>query len=144
MNPVIVHRYSLPLEEIIKAMIGPAECSKVDAVIVGENLVVDLLGPLAEIHSVTVEPGEELPQPETPPSLSPARKGGALAQRAGILCNEGAFQLWAEVRTPDAAKAFLYQRCGVESRVDLDYEPEAAAKFRDMAAEYEAWLSAPE
>ncbi|MGT2467398.1 hypothetical protein ACVOMV_24800 [Mesorhizobium atlanticum] len=64
-------------------------------------------------------------------------------REAGILCNEGAFRLWADVQTPDDAKVFIYRRCGVGSRVDLDYEEEPAAKFRDMVAEYDAWLSAP-
>ncbi len=140
MTPMIVHRYSVPLTEVISALIKVGDCEKIDAVIVGENLVIDVLAP--------AQAAPEREQIEEPPSIEtpapPARKGGALAQKAGILCNEKGFQAFIEVKTPDAAKAFIYQRCGVDSRVDLDHEPEAAAKFRDLTSEYDVWLSCPD
>jgi hypothetical protein len=147
MMPTVVHRYSITTAEVARALLDVGDCEKIDVFIVGENLVFDVIGPAGEQpaeHTVQeVEMEEPPPAPETPPQ-QPERKGGDLARRAGILCNEGAFRLWAEVATVEAAKQFMYRRCGIESRVDLDHEPEAAAKFRDMIAEYDAWLSAPE
>lgn len=144
MTPMVIHRYTIPLADVVKALLDAGDCVKIDAVLVGENLVVDVIAPVsadddADFAEVQAPP----PAPETPPS-QPERKGGPLAQRAGILCNEGAFQLWAEVKTPDAAKAFIYQRCGVESRIDLDHEEEPAAKFRELCLEYQVWLEMPD
>lgn len=145
MTPMIIHRYSIPIADVIKALIDAGDCLKIDAVLVGENLVVDVIAPAAstEDEADFAEVEEPPPAPEPPPS-QPERKGGALAQKAGILCNEGAFQLWAEVRTPDAAKAFIYKRCGVDSRIDLDHEEEPAAKFRELCLEYQVWLEMPD
>lgn len=68
------------------------------------------------------------------------RKGGALAQRAGILCDQGAFHLWAEVKDAEAAAEFIRKHCGVASRADLDHDAAAGLKFRDLAASYQIWL----
>ncbi|TIR23971.1 MAG: hypothetical protein E5X34_13020 [Mesorhizobium sp.] len=167
MTPTVVHRFEIPLREALGLLVGDERAGSSAGwkiVVEDEAVVVDLVEPWAE-RSIAVPPdfdhekllamieaGEfRLPPPEPPPSPPPAgqaesppRKGGPLAQRAGILCNEGAFRLWAEVQTPDAAKAFIYRRCGVESRVDLDYEEEAAAKFKEMTLEYEVWLEMPD
>ncbi|ESW92685.1 hypothetical protein NKL07_22165 [Mesorhizobium sp. C280B] len=144
---MIIHRYSIPLADVVKALIDVGDCEKIGAVLVGENLVVDIIASAGtEVGVEDADFGEieaPPPAPEPPPS-PPERKGGPLAQKAGILCNEGAFQLWAEVRTPDAAKAFIYQRCGVESRIDLDHEEEPAAKFRELCLEYQVWLEMPD
>lgn len=89
------------------------------------------------------------------PNAQHERKGGKLAQRAGILCNEGAFAkflydidvgLGPSVfggefdGKPDAALRYM---CGVESRADLDHNDKAARKFLDLEASYKAWLSVP-
>ncbi len=72
-------------------------------------------------------------------------KGGKLAQRAGILCQEGAFQLFASEHltsgenSPEGAKEFIYFRCGVTSRAHLDHDDEAARKFHELDQEYKAW-----
>lgn len=81
-------------------------------------------------------------------------KGGKLAQKAGILCNEKAFQRFiAEVgrwgmaftlsdEAPEAIAAhFIYERCGVSSRAHLDHDDEAAKAFRDLEIEYRNWLN---
>jgi hypothetical protein len=75
-------------------------------------------------------------------------KGGKLAQRAGIVCGEPAFlqflldahatefRSWSE---DPAAFVRCYARVG--SRAELDHRPEAAQKFNNLMAEYNAWLS---
>lgn len=76
-------------------------------------------------------------------------KGGKLAQSAGILANEKAFQVWVETDrlfldydqdASENAAAFIRQRCGVTSRAHIDHDEQAARYFREMKAEYEAWL----
>lgn len=67
-------------------------------------------------------------------------KGGRLAQIAGIVCNEIAFQQWSGRANAGDAADFIRQRCGVESRAMLDHDETAGSAFREMKAEYEAWL----
>jgi len=67
-------------------------------------------------------------------------KGGRLAKKAGILCNEIGFQKWAGAENPDGAAIFIRQRCGVESRAMLDHEERAARAFKNMELEYQNWL----
>lgn len=72
-------------------------------------------------------------------------KGGALAQKAGILSNEAAFQKWIELRTGDVidteerAASFIRSECGVTSRAHLDHDKDAARAFREMTLEYDNW-----
>lgn len=87
------------------------------------------------------------------PNAKPERKGGKLAQRAGILCNEAAFHkfiadkapeyglhnLSAESITPERAAIFIRSGCGIKSRADLDHDEEAASKFHDLELSYNAW-----
>lgn len=67
-------------------------------------------------------------------------KGGKLAQSAGIICSERAFQQFSDTSDAEEAADWLRQRCGVESRAHLDHDEEAAAQFRDLKTEYENWL----
>lgn len=71
-----------------------------------------------------------------------APKGGELARLAGILCAEEGFQLWIEeeLGAPDAAggtegqeraAVILRHACGIESRAELDHNPDAAAIFHN-------------
>lgn len=75
-------------------------------------------------------------------------RGGKIAQSAGILANEKAFQMWvetdqcfleAEVDASENAAAFIRQRCGISSRAHLDHDEQAARAFRDLKSEYDAW-----
>ncbi len=66
-------------------------------------------------------------------------RGGKNAQRAGILCNEGGFQRFIGAHNPDEAADLLRQRCGVESRIHLDHDEDAAREFRSLVTEYENW-----
>lgn len=109
--------------------------------------------PLEQAPRVHEAFGEPLPDGSTwvgvariDPSAKPERKGGPLARRAGILCNEGAFwKFLAEKHDPDGvidsyeAADWVRQLCGVESRADLDHDPEAADKFRALDSAYTAW-----
>lgn len=76
-------------------------------------------------------------------------KGGKLAQKAGILCGQGAFRQWAAtvgeydgiaMLDADMAADFIRERCGVSSRAHLDHDQVAAKNFNEMNREYEAWL----
>ncbi|WP_200875515.1 hypothetical protein [Nitratireductor basaltis] len=66
-------------------------------------------------------------------------KGGKNAQKAGILCGEGAFQRFIGANNPEQAAIRLRQRCGVESRIHLDHDEDAAREFRNLVTEYENW-----
>lgn len=80
-------------------------------------------------------------------------KGGKLAQRAGILCNEKGFQLFIaqhahgmdgkphEPVSAEDAATYIRALCVLNSRADLDHNHGAAAKFKDLEASYRAWLS---
>ena len=85
------------------------------------------------------------------PAAKPERKGGKLAQRAGILCGEGAFWKFLEAMgypvfdalVKDAmAGAHVRTICNVTSRRDLDHDETAGRKFLDLEASYKAWLVA--
>jgi hypothetical protein len=68
-------------------------------------------------------------------------KGGRLAQKAGILCNEGGFQRFCDASNADEAAEYIYQRCNVSSRAHLDHDDDAARAFRDIETEYRVWLN---
>ena len=68
-------------------------------------------------------------------------KGGKLSQIAAMLCDEGGFREFAKGRGFEDASDFVRVACDVTSRAHLDHNEEAAALFRDLQAEYKAWLS---
>jgi hypothetical protein len=69
------------------------------------------------------------------------------AQRAGIMCGEGAFIRFLEECYPhainhsDTAQAVRHI-CGVDSRRDLDTNEQAGSTFDRVAGEYKAWMHA--
>jgi hypothetical protein len=70
-------------------------------------------------------------------------KGGRLAQRAGIMCSDARFaQFLSESYgyRKDRVVEGLREMCGVQSRADLDHNPQAALKFNKIFDEYNAWL----
>lgn len=79
---------------------------------------------------------------ETPVIEPPKRK--SLAQIAGILCNSGAFQKWSGNANADEAAEWVRGRCNITSRSQLDTNEDAAAHFRDMRGEFDAWMMVPE
>lgn len=73
-------------------------------------------------------------------------KGGKVAQRAGILCEEGGFRRFLADRagrpnifTAEEAKQEIYRICGVTSRAHLDHDDDAARLFAELDNEYSAW-----
>ena len=67
--------------------------------------------------------------------MTEKRKGGALANLAGMLCNNPEFRRMVAVRTgrpcdtPDDAKPRILERCDITSRADLDHVAKAEAEF---------------
>lgn len=157
-RPTIVHRYTLPLQAAVEQLLG-MEAADGEAFVVtveDDDLVVDIIEP-AGIRSAAPEPtlepayqdssigsaasneAEKIIAPEKP-------KGGALAQRAGIICAEkGFWRFLAEKygkkpETADAAADWLRSHLQIESRAALDHAPEPAAGFREVEKEYRFWL----
>lgn len=76
--------------------------------------------------------------PESP--AAPELKGGRLAMRAAILCDEGGFRVFLGATNKDHAAEIIRTRCGITSRRELDHNEQAAARFRTMTRDYDAWL----
>ncbi|PWJ93602.1 hypothetical protein C8D77_101281 [Mesorhizobium loti] len=147
MTPQIVHRYAWPIRDAIEHLLGEAagDCEAWRIRIEGEELVIDVVAPAARevVAAPSIETPAE-PQPEEP--AKPERKGGKLAQTAGIICAERGFWKFlaekydARIETADAAAEWLRAQCGVASRADLDHEPLKAETFRDVEKAYRFWL----
>lgn len=94
------------------------------------------------------------PQPETPASpvqLDSRRKWPdmKLAQQAGIRCSEPAFHKYLQENghpcaDADAAAVNVRLICGIHSRAELDTNPSAGRKWRELDAAFDAWMHAPE
>lgn len=78
-----------------------------------------------------------------PVAAEPERKQWddlSLAQQAGILCSDRQFHAFLGCHSPDSAAIMLRHKCGVVSRSDLDKNPDAARKFRELNSSYRASL----
>jgi len=74
-------------------------------------------------------------------------KGGRLARQAAMLCQSADFRLWLDRRarakynlqiedgthTEQDARDFILQACAIDSRAELDHNPQAAAMFAKIA-----------
>jgi hypothetical protein len=80
--------------------------------------------------AVLVEIGED-ELPVTPPAPAPGArpKGGQLCRLAAQFCQQAHFQEWTNTSGPDEAAQWIRRTCEVTSRVQLDHDPEAAARF---------------
>ncbi|ATH77772.1 hypothetical protein CLM76_09290 [Vreelandella venusta] len=84
------------------------------------------------------------------------QKGGQQARRAAMLCQNKRFWLYLDQRWraknaleyrefPDGthqlagATRWLRQACGIQSRAELDHNPEAAAMLEKVLAAYSKW-----
>jgi hypothetical protein len=84
-------------------------------------------------------PVEDEDEPHKPPR--------PLSQIAGMFCNNVLFQTfiqeetegWSHRPTSDEAADWLRQACGIESRTELNTNAVAAARFRMIRGQYEAW-----
>lgn len=59
-------------------------------------------------------------------------KGGELARLAGMLCQNEDFQDWCECESAEAAAEWVREVCQVESRAELDHDPQAAHRFHSL------------
>jgi hypothetical protein len=75
-----------------------------------------------------------------------------LAMQAGMRCNEIAFRQFLtetetsafEARSVQDAEEMVRQRCEVDSRKELNLDPTAARRWREIDRSYQAWLKAAE
>ncbi len=83
--------------------------------------------------AVLVEIGddEQPAEPTAPP--------GPLCKRAVSLCQSEAFHKYANVRNDYEAGQWLKGQCVVESRKELDTDPEAGRAFRAIETDFAAW-----
>jgi hypothetical protein len=91
-------------------------------------------------------------KPEPKPDKEKQRWGDLnLAMQAGIRCNEVAFRTFLtetetsafEARSVEDAEQMVRDRCEVDSRKELNLDPEAAERWRRLERSYQAWLKAP-
>jgi hypothetical protein len=74
-------------------------------------------------------------------------KGGKLAQRAGIVCQEPKFLTFLTERYRGVVYNLqnpadcLRNLCGVDTRAELDHREDAAKRFDGLMREYSAWQS---
>lgn len=81
-------------------------------------------------------------------------KGGRLARRAAMLCQDKRFCLYLDrkravrypemgiedgTHTADDARDFIVNACGIESRAELDHNPAAAQMFHKICASFQRW-----
>jgi hypothetical protein len=90
--------------------------------------------------------GVEKPEPE--PKEKRKWDDLNLAMQAGIRCNEVAFRQFLtetetsafEARTVQDAEMMVRERCKVDSRKELNLDPEAAKRWLQLDRSYQAWL----
>lgn len=77
------------------------------------------------------------------------KKGGPIARKAALLCGDPLFRRFLETKlplwdmaTPDEAATALRCLLGIESRVELDHDPAAAARFESLRGEFLVWKAA--
>lgn len=150
MTPTVVHRYSFSFRDVLGALVDVGDCEKIDIVVVGENLIIDVISPDANAtgEDISPEPDESEQPSQEPEKTKPEteRKGGALARRAGMMCNEKGFWSFIDARydqtvsSANEARDWLRNECGVSSRVDLDYNERAAQVFERIDNAYRLWL----
>ncbi|MDW3683932.1 hypothetical protein RA280_19720 [Cupriavidus sp. CV2] len=80
-------------------------------------------------------------------STTAQRKGGALARLAGLWSRDPGFHRFVAAKTglpcatKDVAAGFVRTVCGIETRVDLDHDGAAEAKFHIcIRLPYMRWL----
>ena len=59
-------------------------------------------------------------------------KGGELAKLAGMLCDNEMFQTFIGATDAETAAEIVRFQCGIQSRAELDHNPDAASHFHDV------------
>jgi hypothetical protein len=156
MTPLRLHRFEIPLNEAIEALLGDqvGDCERWEIYIVGASVIIDVVEPApsgpvdalpapdAATEPATPESAPAAPEQATPPPL-PAeneRKGGPLARKAALMCAERGFWTFADFSNAEEAAEWLRTECGVTSRADLDHDEGPARRFRDVERRYKLWL----
>lgn len=100
---------------------------------------------IARLRQGGAEPVSEPEQPviEHQPE-SPIRRSKSLAQIAGILCSSGSFQKFAGAKNEQEAADYIRGHCGVDSRAEIDGSENATRIFKEIKAEYDFWMAAPD
>lgn len=95
---------------------------------------------------VLVEIGDdELPVVQPEPLENSERldvKGGALAQKAGMLLSDPDFYAFVQSTGYDYLDPnnFILQRCGVNRKREIDHSPSARTEFMRMMTEFREWV----
>lgn len=84
------------------------------------------------------------------PAPTPEKQGSNLAANAALTLREGSFQRFAWQLQPieyrpaspslEIAESYVKGRLGIKSKSELNTDPRAAAMWRELRADYEAWL----
>lgn len=92
---------------------------------------------------LTQQAAQEQAQAET---IADEQKGGALAKLAGMWCRQADFLLFLEsmgrgTGNGETSDEYVREICGIDSRAELDHNPEAARIFNERIRQpYMAWL----
>lgn len=76
-------------------------------------------------------------------AANPQAKGGRRARLAGCLCSNPEFQAFCSARSADEAADYIRRVCHVESRAQLDHNPQAANLFDELVRKPFAYRTAP-
>ena len=81
-------------------------------------------------------------QDKTPPQKIHKTKSWdelRLSQQAAIRCSDEMYRHWLCVDDEESAKAQVRKACQVDSRAELDTDPDAAGRWHEMEAEFATW-----
>lgn len=153
MTSTIVHRHHFTVEEVVALLLPNVERSSGQEIRIDADgyVVIDLVGMIestagdngtqpAHSSEQASEPPPELPASFEAQEPPPERPKGRVEMEAIGLCQNKAFQTFLEAKTETAAIRLLATRCHVEDLQKLDAGKGFAANFRDVAAEFEAWM----
>jgi hypothetical protein len=105
---------------------------------------------IARLRAPQAAPTPELDhKPEPPANDDTDKPPRPLSQVSAILCNIVAFRRFIHeakgfevIPTVDEAATWVRETCGVKSRSEFDTDENAAANFRRIRGEYDAWMRA--
>ncbi|MCV0395420.1 MAG: hypothetical protein K5872_21990 [Rhizobiaceae bacterium] len=155
MTHLTVHRYAFPLREVVEHRLGDAvgDCEGWQIRIEDDEVVVDVIEPLLPDPSQNMR--ETMQAPSIEPSVDdvtslaspaePERKGGPLARKAALLCQDRGFRTFINIEheqqlaDQDAVAVWLRAHLDIASRADLDHNTIAADRFDEIESAYRRW-----